>query len=142
MAGSSYGSADGIGTNAQFYYPNGIAIDTSGNVYVADIYNAVIRKVTSAGLGVLEFIPQFYFFHFIDNLSIFGNCELGSVTTLVGSTGMQAMINGVGSNAQFYYPSDIACPAVAANGAVVLYIPDNGNYLLRKVAVATGAINF
>ncbi|MBI5526804.1 MAG: hypothetical protein HY897_10770 [Deltaproteobacteria bacterium] len=43
------GSADGTGANARFNSPAGTAVDTNGNVYVADVMNYVIRKVTSAG---------------------------------------------------------------------------------------------
>src|SRR5205085_2201186 len=49
LAGSN-GSADGMGSAARFYHPNGVATDSSGNVYVADIYNDTIRKITPAGV--------------------------------------------------------------------------------------------
>ena len=40
LAGSgSSGSTDGTGTAASFYYPQGVAVDGSGNVYVTDTYN-------------------------------------------------------------------------------------------------------
>lgn len=46
FAGSgSDGSADGVGTSAGFKYPNGLAVDGSGNVYVADGGNHLIRKI-------------------------------------------------------------------------------------------------
>src|SRR5882762_7258845 len=38
------GSADGTGSAARFYYPEGVATDSSGNVYVADSSNNTIRK--------------------------------------------------------------------------------------------------
>ncbi|MGA3081130.1 MAG: NHL repeat-containing protein [Terracidiphilus sp.] len=44
------GHADGIGTNATFYFPHGVATDQAGNVYVADSSNNTIRKVTPAGV--------------------------------------------------------------------------------------------
>ncbi len=56
---STSGSTDGAGTAATFYGPNGLSIDTSGNLYVADVLNHKIRKIdgvtgvvsTIAGLG-------------------------------------------------------------------------------------------
>ena len=43
------GSADGPGTDATFRSPSGVAVDTNGNVYVADTDNKVIRKITPEG---------------------------------------------------------------------------------------------
>jgi serine/threonine protein kinase, bacterial len=40
------GSANGIGTQASFHFPLGIAIDSEGNIYVADSFNNQIRKIT------------------------------------------------------------------------------------------------
>ena len=46
LAGGAQGSLDGADTSAQFYAPTGIAIDSSGKLYVTDQYNSTIRQIT------------------------------------------------------------------------------------------------
>lgn len=46
IAGSTQGYADGIGTAAQFNFPNGITVDAQGVIYVSDGNNYRIRKIT------------------------------------------------------------------------------------------------
>jgi hypothetical protein len=48
-AASQIGSADGTGAAARFAFPRGLAVDGSGNVYVADSGNDTVRKITPAG---------------------------------------------------------------------------------------------
>jgi hypothetical protein len=49
MAGMN-GSSDGTGAAARFDSPSGVAVDSAGNLYVADTNNSTIRKITSAGV--------------------------------------------------------------------------------------------
>lgn len=44
------GYVDGPGTTARFYSPTGVTVDASGNVYVTDAGNYVVRKITPAGV--------------------------------------------------------------------------------------------
>jgi sugar lactone lactonase YvrE len=44
IAGSASGAADGLGTEAKFRRPLGLAVDRNGNLYVADTGNHTIRK--------------------------------------------------------------------------------------------------
>src|SRR5438874_853674 len=87
LAGRSPGSADGTGSAARFSYPNGLAVDSVGNVYVADYGNNTIRKVTPGGV----------------------------VTTLAGlaqpdanGNPMDGSVDGMGSSARFAGPSGVA----------------------------------
>lgn len=44
------GLVDGVVSEARFFFPRGIAVDSVGNLYVADQGNYVIRKITPAGV--------------------------------------------------------------------------------------------
>lgn len=99
LAGSTAGFADGQGIAAQFNFPIGVAVDTEGNVYVADTENYKIRKITPAGV----------------------------VTTLAGS--IQGFAEGTGASAQFSFPTGIA---IDASGN--LYVTDT--YKIRKITAA------
>lgn len=100
------GSADGTGTAARFSYPSGVAVDSVGNVYVADSNNNTIRKVTPAGV----------------------------VTTLAGSAGNPGISDGVGNVARFNHPN-----GVGVDNAGNVYVADTENFAIRKVTAA-GAV--
>jgi sugar lactone lactonase YvrE len=98
LAGSTNGYADGPGAAAQFFNPSGVAVDASGNVYVADTNNQRIRKVTPTGV----------------------------VTTVAGST--RGYADDTGTAAQFFNPTGVAFDA---SGNV--YVADSWNFRIRKI---------
>ncbi len=49
FAGSTQGYADGVGTDAKLDQPYGMAMDGSGNLYVAEVGNNIVRKITPDG---------------------------------------------------------------------------------------------
>ena len=53
MAGdgtAGYMGNGGAATSAEFNYPSAVAVDSAGNLYIADSYNYVIRKVNASGI--------------------------------------------------------------------------------------------
>ncbi len=93
------GSIDRLGTTASFYYPNSLAIDTNGNLYVSDMTNNKIRKITPSGL----------------------------VTTFAGS-GTYGGEDGTGISASFKTPKGLVFDT-SGN----LYVADSGNNKIRKI---------
>jgi sugar lactone lactonase YvrE len=73
------GSTDGVGTNARFKSPFGLALDNAGTLYVADSGNHTIRMITPDGQS----------------------------STLVGSPGLPGSNDGVGDAARLNYPNGL-----------------------------------
>ena len=101
----------GPATAAHLNVPLGVAADVSGNVYIADGGNNIVRKVTSS-TGVITTIA-------------------GKAPGSLGYSGD----GGLASSAEFYTPYDVA---VDQSGNV--YIVDSQNHAVRKITVATGII--
>jgi hypothetical protein len=142
LAGVS-GNVNATGSNARFSYPTGMAVDSAGNVYVADMYNNAIRKVTPVGTNwvVTTLATGFYR---PDGVAVdsAGNvyvadwfnqriCKVtsaGVVTTLAGLTGSIGSVDGTNSAARFNYPIGVAVD-MAGN----VYVTDNSDNMIRKV---------
>ncbi|MEK6152734.1 IPT/TIG domain-containing protein [Flavobacteriaceae bacterium 3-367] len=151
LAGGTQGFANGTGTSAQFSAPWAVAMDIDGNIYVADVGNHKIRKVTPSGTvstlagstqGFADGTGENAQFNFIQGVAVDGEGNVyvadtgnhkirkvtpsGVVSTLAGST--QGFADGTGGNAQFKSPEGVA---VDANGNV--YVADSFNNKIRKV---------
>jgi hypothetical protein len=103
LAGTN-GSADGVGNNARFDGPLGVATDNLGNVYVADSGNLTVRKITPSGV----------------------------VSTLAGLAGSRGTNDGPGNNARFSWPRGVAVDStgnvyVADSGSGTV------SYTIRKI---------
>jgi sugar lactone lactonase YvrE len=154
LAGSGINQfADGTGTAASFSTLLGIAIDGSGNLYVADLGNNRIRKITPAGVvttiggtGVSGFqdgpaaTSQFFLPMgvAVDNAGdVFvadaGNHRIrkisGGVVSTVAGNGTAAFADGAVVNARFNSPMKIK-----VDGAGNLIILDQNNHRVRKIA--------
>ncbi|MDL1984383.1 MAG: hypothetical protein LWX54_09395 [Deltaproteobacteria bacterium] len=98
------GGDGGPATEAQLDWPRGIAVDAVGNIFIADSNNNRIRKVDASGI----------------------------ITTVAGTgTYGSSGDGGPATDAQLYYPYDVAVDAVGS-----IFIADSHNNRIRKVDVS------
>ena len=150
------GSADGSGAAARFSFPEGVAVDAAGDVFVADAFNATIRKVTAAGVvttlagtaslaGGMDGTGSAARFFAPAGVVADQSCNVfvtdlgavrkitsgGRVTTLAGVVGQLGSADGTGSAAGFGIATGIAI-----DGAGDLYVADYSNHTIRKITRA------
>jgi trimeric autotransporter adhesin len=108
----SYGSSGdgGLATSAMFYNPYGVALDASGNIYIADTRNHRIRLVTKS---------------------------TGIVTTVAGTgSGSYSGDGGLATSLKLNFPAGVA---IDASGNI--YIADSSNNRIRMVTMSTGIMS-
>ena len=154
LAGN-FNSFDGVGTNAQFYHPEALALDSAGNVYIADAWNHTIRKVTPPGLvstlaglagyfGAADGTNSKARFHRPSGIAVDAATNLfvtdffnhtirkitpgGTVSTIAGLAGIWGDADGTNSGARFFQPQGIT-----VDHAGNLVVVDSGNQILRKI---------
>ena len=149
LAGSTKGYVDGAGAAAQFNWPSHVAVDAAGNVYVNDVGNSRIRKVSPSGaVTTLEGSTAFCEGDQSppDSRLLPGPCvggvavdgagnvyvtsfrnhridKLGpdSVVTALAGSGVKGYEDGIGTAAKHYRPQEIAVDAAGE-----LYVLDRG----------------
>jgi sugar lactone lactonase YvrE len=113
---NGYSGDSGPATSASFRLPQGVAVDASGNLYIADSWNNVIRKVTARTGTISTFAGNGY------------NAGIGY--------GGYSGDGGLATSAELSHPI-----GVALDGTGNLYIADFSNQVIRKVAASNGYIS-
>lgn len=146
------GYADATGASASFNNPNGVAVDATGNIYVADQGNSAIRKVTPAGVVTtvvggpaqpnLVNIPSALTLDAQGNIYIADEggrvlqyTSAGFLYSLAGCVNVAGFVNGTGPNALFNNPQAIT---IDAGGNI--YVADQYNNSIRKITVALAIV--
>jgi len=151
------GNANGTGSQAKFYFPTALGVDPSGNIYVNDGGNNIVRKITPAGVvstfagsgayggtngtgttatfsnisGLTVDINGNVYVDEISNEDIRKIAPDGTVSTLAGQLQVAGSANGTGTQATFSNPLGLGTDA-AGN----IYVADYSNYLIRKITPA------
>lgn len=151
------GYSNGAATAAQFNGPRGLALDASGNLYVADTGNHVIRRISPTGVvSLFAGIPKVsgradgpagtfngpvglavaaqgaVYVADTQNHSIRSVSATGAVSTVAGS-GAPGFQDGTGPLASFSFPTGLAL-----DGQTSIYVADAGNHTVRQIQLVGG----
>jgi sugar lactone lactonase YvrE len=155
-----YDGDGGAATSAQLWFPQGVAVDAAGNLFIADTYNNRIREVSASGVittvagtgtsgysgdggpatsaqlahpsGVAVDGAGNLFIVDTDNHRIRKVSTLGVITTVAGNGSLgYSGDNGPATSANLYFPS-----GVAVDGAGNLFIADTYTNRIREVSVS------
>jgi len=150
------GFKDGIGTNASFRGPLGVAVDLSGNIYVGDTGNNAIRKIdtngvvtTIAGNGTAGFkdgigtnasfnapnglrVDKSYNIYVVDTgNNVIRKIDTNGVVTTIAGNGMAGFKDGIGTNATF--SQYVRNMTVALSGKMYV-VEANPSYCIRLLS--------
>jgi uncharacterized protein (TIGR03437 family) len=134
----------GAATSASLSQPTGVAVDSAGNIYIADDQNSRIRRISPDGTITTVvygsiYAPQGVAVDSAGNLYVADfHCQIwkasGSTITTVAGNGNCSFSGdgGPATSASLYQPE-----GVAVDSADNLYIADSGNHRIRKVSGGT-----
>lgn len=147
----TYGETDGKGAAARFWDPSFLAIDDADNLYVADPNNDALRKITPDATVITianRNTPGFSLSYGIavdKQGNVYYSDYLNSQIKKINPAGIVSTVSGSGSPGYMNGPSTIANfrdpMGLVVDGKGSLYIADNGNSLIRKVALTGYAID-
>ncbi len=142
VAGADHAQGDGgKATAAYLYFPQTIAEDSAGNLYIADTKNNAIRKVTSAGImSTLAKVgaPQAVVVdnsgnaYFTASNQIIGKVDSKGNLTIVAGTSYKAGFSGDGGPASAALLN--SPQGLALDSAGNLYIADTYNHRIREIS--------
>ncbi|HMH19141.1 MAG TPA: NHL repeat-containing protein [Burkholderiales bacterium] len=148
------GNVNGVGAAARFNGPADMAVDSAGNIYVADFWNFIIRKITpegavttfagTGGKGSADgirtaasfFLPGGVATDSADNVYVADThnntirkiAPGGQVTTLAGIPENPGNADGTGTAARFVFPQGMSTDSKGN-----IYVADNENNAIRKI---------
>ena len=158
------GGADGSGVVARFNSPTGLAVDTAGNVYIADTANHIIRRMNSSGAvvtlagmagftGTADGTGSEARFNSPQGVAVDGAGNVyvadtfnhtirvisptGAVSTIAGTAGSSGAVDANGASARFFGPT-----ALAVDSSGTLYVSDSSNHAIRRVSSSRDVTTF
>lgn len=157
-----YTGDGGLAVNATFMHPWSIAVDSAGNLYIADSNN-VIRKVNAAdgiistvaggGVGGDGSVATAADLHDPVGIAVDSNSNLyitsydNKIRKVTAATGLIATIAGTGTAGYSGNGGTATSAQLNEPGRVVidsggnLYFNDGGNFVIRKIAASSGIIS-
>ena len=164
---AGYSGDGGAAISAELYNPSSVAVDTSGNIYIVDVFNSRIRKVsastgiisTVAGNGTAGFsgdggaaISAELYYPSSVAVDMSGNIYIADLDNLrirkvSASTGIISTVAGngtagyTGDGGAAYNAEIRGVYGIAVDASGNIYVADSGNNRIRKITVSTGIIS-